>query len=626
MSWNGMYGVITKWFKSITRIVNPKQLYFYSVVVGLFSGLAALCFTLLLTWFEGLLFHKLPYIWKTHQLGALLEFQQDFSMPWYLIILVPMLGFYVSGLIVEKLDIDAQGSGADAMIQNFHELGGYSKKRTPFTKGLATLATLVSGGSAGAEGPMAQIGASLGSILSSWLGVGARARRTLFIAGMAGALGAVFRAPLGAAIIAVEILYREDFESDALVSAILASITGYFIFTFFHGLDTLFITQNLVFVNWYELWFYLLLSFICFISGYFFIFLYDGVSSFYKSLSCRLSIKTLSAGFIVGLIGIVSWESIGIGFGFLQSLIHNDSIATNSILHKLIFMNGGIGINWISTCIYLLVIILLKMISTAFTVGSGASGGIFGPSIFIGGLLGTIMGNIAQAFSLNSNIMPTSYIVVGMGGFFAGVAHAPIGAVIMVCELTGSYSLLAPLLLVAVLNMILFSTSKPGLYKGQRTNRFQSPAHKWEMNQDILCNILVRSIQNKIRIKNMILADTISSQVYERIKKTQETDFVLKHADGSYAGYFSWQFLSSFAKKSITRKNKLIASFIVENITPLNLDSSLRDGLEYILQWDINKIPIVDTEGGLLGYIIAKDILHVYRENVHIHHQQSNSI
>jgi len=139
--------------------------------------------------------------------------------------------------------------------------------RTPFVKTIATIATLAGGGSAGKEGPISQIGSAIGSLFARYLNLGARARRTLFLAGMAGALGAIFRAPLGAALTSVEVLYKEDFESDAFIPCILASISGYFVFTNISGFDHLFSLSEYSFTNWAELIVYSALGFATYIFG-----------------------------------------------------------------------------------------------------------------------------------------------------------------------------------------------------------------------------------------------------------------------------------------------------------------------------------------------------------------------
>src|SRR5262249_22672558 len=146
--------------------------------------------------------------------------------PW-LLVLLPALGGLASGLLTTKVAPETQGGGGDAMIDAFHHRGGVVRKRVAWVKALASIATLGTGGAGGREGPTMQIGAGLGSTIAQWLKVGTRERRILLIAGVAAGISAVFRTPLGAALLATEVLYRDDFESDALVPALLASVVSY---------------------------------------------------------------------------------------------------------------------------------------------------------------------------------------------------------------------------------------------------------------------------------------------------------------------------------------------------------------------------------------------------------------
>src|SRR5258706_15351120 len=159
--------------------------------------------------------------------------------PWLLMIL-PGLGALAGGALTSFLAPEARGGGGDAMLHAFHDEGGTVRRRVAPVKALASILTLGTGGSGGREGPTMQIGGALGSLIGRYLKVTTRERRILLITGMAGGMAAVFRTPLGAALLAVEILYRDDFESDALVPALLASVVSYSVFISIMGESTLF--------------------------------------------------------------------------------------------------------------------------------------------------------------------------------------------------------------------------------------------------------------------------------------------------------------------------------------------------------------------------------------------------
>src|SRR5215470_1715037 len=176
---------------------------------------------------------------------------------------LPAIGGLLSGLLVFRWAPEAEGHGTDEMIRAFHHQRGVIRARVPLIKGLATLVTLGTGGSAGKEGPIAQIGAGLGSLLAQGLGLSVRDRRILLLAGVAGGLGAIFRAPLGSAITAIEILYREDFESDALIPCVVSSVTAYVVFVLLVGSTRVFAVPELPLVAPRELPGFALLALAC---------------------------------------------------------------------------------------------------------------------------------------------------------------------------------------------------------------------------------------------------------------------------------------------------------------------------------------------------------------------------
>ena len=189
--------------------INPRTIYLYSVIIGLLAGLAALVFNEVL--------HALVDVtmgsWA--QLAVPIPFGEGGEAPVplgptrrWLLVGLPVVGGLIAGLLVRTFAPEAEGTGTDGYIDAFHNQAGSMRGRVPLIKSLATLATLASGGSAGKEGPIAQIGSGIGSALGRTLKMGARARRTMMVAGAAGGLGAIFRAPLGGALTAVEVLYK----------------------------------------------------------------------------------------------------------------------------------------------------------------------------------------------------------------------------------------------------------------------------------------------------------------------------------------------------------------------------------------------------------------------------------
>ena len=252
------------------------------------------------------------------------------------------------------------------MIRAFHRARGVVRPRVPLVKAIATIVTLSSGGSAGKEGPVAQIGGGIGSLLGTALGLNARDRRILLLAGTAGGLGAIFRAPLGSAITAIEVLYREDFESDALIPCVISSVTAYVVFVLLVGGQRIFAVPEFPLFTPIELPGYVLLALVSVPVGRVYIALFRIMRQrVFAKLPGPRALRPMLGGLCVGAIGFFVPEAYGVGWGYLQRAIDGQIVV------------GALAL-----------IVAAKILATCFTVGSGGSGGVFGPTLFIGGMLG----------------------------------------------------------------------------------------------------------------------------------------------------------------------------------------------------------------------------------------------
>ena len=204
------------------------------LLVGVFSGLTAVTFFYLLQLGKHFTLHFLAGFASPAPEGErILENSGNLHFNQWIFFLLPVVTGLLSGLIVYRFAPEAEGHGTDAMIDAFHNKKGNIRGRVPLIKGIATLLTLSGGGSAGREGPIAQIGAGIGSKIANLLGLSDKERRILLLAGCGGGLSAIFRAPLGGALTSIEVLYRRDFETEALIPTIISSITAYIIFSVF---------------------------------------------------------------------------------------------------------------------------------------------------------------------------------------------------------------------------------------------------------------------------------------------------------------------------------------------------------------------------------------------------------
>lgn len=586
--------------------IDSRTIYLYSLATGLLTGGVAILFYKIFKWLLHLFYNTIAH----ESLSTMRAYEPQFfqfpeSPARYILLVLPAVGGLVTGLIAHYWAKEVSGTGVDEFLETFHNRKGVLRKRTSIAKFFASLATIATGGSAGKEGPMVLIGSAIGSLFGRFVKMGARAQRTLLLAGAAGGLGAIFRAPLGGAITAVEVLYKEDFEADSLIPCIISSVTAYTTFATYVGFGHTIQFHSAVFHSPIELVFYVGLGIICTLAGYLFVrmFRFMRESVFAKLPVPRILMPALG-GFLVGCIGFFHPEVIGEGLEIVQRAIFD--------------MYHG---DWITVTAFFFLLAFLKMVATSLTIQSGGSGGALVPSLFIGAMIGGGVGTICHHFFPEMAPSVTPFIIVGMASFFSAVTNASLGALVMVCELTGGYELLPPLMIVAVISLIL--SHKWSLYAKQVKNKFYSKAHLYDMNPIALKDLHVSETFHAVYHRDAIVRDKTSlKEIHDIAFKTHETDFLIANEHGELHGIFSLKdFLGDDQHLSEVKELCLAEDLITRKVFFVTENDSLYKALQYLLESDFDKVPVVreavQIQGGkplqvLLGYIQYKDILRFY--------------
>jgi len=405
--------------------------------------------------------------------------------------LLPALGGLASGILTCWLAPEAAGGGGDAAIEAYHH-GGVIRRRVIPVKWLAAILALSAGGSGGREGPTMQIGAAIGAAVGRLLPTRRAERRVLLVAGIAAGISAVFRTPLGAALLATEMLYRDDFEADALIPAIFASVVSYSIVIAMFGETTLFGSLPRFPFLPAHLPLYALLALAVSLAGVAFIRLLRLV----QRASARLPVAAWARPALGGL----AMGCVGTGVALWMRAAHGPAAAGFGVF------GGGYGAlqaamtgaGWMpaggSVVVLLAAVALAKIVASALTIGSGAAAGDFAPSLVIGGLLGAAFGHAARLLLGDPTIQPAAFALVGMGTFYGGLAHAPLSALVLVAELAGSYDLLVPMML--AIGIAYVALRRKSLYPAQVASRSASPAHGGGGARGALGDVAERSVRD----------------------------------------------------------------------------------------------------------------------------------
>lgn len=377
--------------------------------------------------------------------AALLGESLTVLRPWLLLI-VPVVGGILSGLLVYTVAPEAEGHGTDSAISAYHNHQGQVRPRVPLVKIVASALTLGTGGSGGREGPIAQIGAGFGSFLGGLLRLRPTDRRILMAAGMGAGVAAIFRAPLAGAIFAAEVLYRSpDFESEVIIPSALSSVIAYCTFGLVFGWAPLFslppeLVNVLSFNQPLHLVSYTLLALFLVVLAMFYTRSFYALTRVFHRLSLKPHFKPAIGAFLTGVIGVSLYYFLGreqkvlavlsFGYGSLQDAMTAAPAREGSLFFALVLFAIAVG----------------KILTTGLTIGSGGSGGVFGPSMVIGGCGGGALGIFLHWLWPALVPHPASFVIVGMAGFFAAAAKTPFSTLVIVSEMTGNYNLLLPTL------------------------------------------------------------------------------------------------------------------------------------------------------------------------------------
>lgn len=582
MKWNLDFSYFRKWI-------------LIGFLLGVVAGLGAVALFLSVELFTGLFlgmgagyFPPLPGGFQNN-----FTYTLSIQRPW-LLPLITGLGGLLVGLITTKFSPESEGHGTDAVIDAYHHKSGHIRARVPLVKGVASSITIGSGGSGGTEGPAGQIAAGFGSLIGKLFKLNEDERRIAVAAGLGAGIGSIFKVPLGGAVFSAEVFYRRDFEVRALIPGLVASVTGYTVFGFVFGWDRLFtIPLDLVrYTHPASLILYAIVGLVSAGLSVGYVKTFYAISDYFSRIHFPKYLKPAIGGVLVGLIGIVFPQVLGTSYGWLQIVINKDYVLFP------LFMIGPV--------------IILKILATSLTIGSGGSAGVFGPSMVIGGLLGAFIGTAFHLLGLFTWIDVSSVIIVSMVSFFGATAKTPISSIIMGSELTGGYALLAPMMLATFIAYIM-SGQHSSIFRNQVLNRSDSPAHRMEYQRVILRDLYVKDVMknpiNKLS-KNLSIEEAL--QILNRnnsrmIMLVNESDKL----EGVVYRYKLFEFPEEY-RKSIKLENIMIKDPFFAYTS-----DSLHHALLRLSSNDLQEMPVLSNEDHkVIGIVTIADLVKLYDNQV----------
>jgi CIC family chloride channel protein len=561
-----------------------------AIIIGILAGFSAIGIRAMIKFFSEISFHGT---------GNLLQNIMDTS--WYWILIIPIIGGLIVGPIIYFLAPEAKGHGVPEVMQAILLKGGQIRGRVAFVKAVASAISIGTGGSVGREGPIIQIGSSLGSVVGQFLRVSSKRLKTLVGCGAAAGIAAAFNAPIAGALFAVEIVLM-DFAVAQFSPIVISSVMATVISHTFEGDFAAFVVPRYHLTSPYEIGFYFVLGAVSGVVAFLFIkTLYYFENVFDNQLKLPDYLKPALGGLGVGIIALAFPQIMGVGYDTINNALYGNMI-------------------WYIA----LALIFMKILATSLTLGSGGSGGIFAPSLFMGAMLGYFFGSIVHTYFPTITATPGAYALVAMGGLVAGTTRAPITAIIIVFELTNDYHIILPLMITCIISMILSSKfSRESIYTLKLVLR--NIGLKEGMETNVMESIYVKNVYRK-EFESINIADNFS-QIVNRVIRGKEADFPVVNSKGKVKGMISIHDVKDYLYEKESLQNLLIAGDIANsNYEAVSQDEHCQVALEKLKKYSFAGLPVVDNNDSnqIVGMIWRKDIQDAYDQEIEKRELTSN--
>jgi chloride channel protein, CIC family len=577
----------TRWVSSASYL---KKWTVLGVIIGAVAGLGAIVF------YEALLA-------CTHLfLGVLAGYQvptpvgeggqmasASAARPWALP-LVAGCGALLGAILVYRFAPEAKGHGTDAAISAVHHNPRGVRFRVVIVKIVASALTIGSGGSGGREGPTGQISAGFGSLLARVLELEPADGRIAVATGVGSGIGAIFGAPLGGAVLAAEILYRDDFEPAALLPCFIASAASYVVFSLVEGFSPLFgYVATYHFTDPVQLIWFALIGALAGLIGLLYAKGFYGMAELFDRVPWPRWVNPALGGLVVGAIAIAIPEVLGTGYGWIQTCL-------------------GQGLLSIPLWI-VLIVPFARILATGLSIGSGGSGGIFGPGMVIGAFLGASVWRLFEPTFPSMGHDPAPYVIIGMMSCFGGISRAPLAVMLMVAEMTGSLSILTPAMVAVGISWLIVRRNDDTIYRSQLKSRADAPAQRLLAGLPLLASIPTTRAMVKPRL------------VFTTGDSTDTVRQALEHADlnGAPVVDGAGRFMGTTALAMLDETSdhhKMVDDFVDPGAPAVSESSRLDVALDSLTEAPLSWVPVLDDDRRVVGTLSVSDVVHAYRQEL----------
>jgi CIC family chloride channel protein len=567
-----------------------------AVVCGIGGAFAAIVFRIGIRFFTSLFFQGADGVtaflhesWLADA-GDPLELAR--SLPWWVTLALPALGGLVVGPLVVSFPREAKGHGVPEVMEAVALRGGMIRGRTVALRTLASALSIGSGGSVGREGPIVQIGAALGSAIGQLLRMPPRSLRTLVGCGAAAGISATFNAPIAGALFAVEVIIG-DFAVAQFSPIVISSVVATVVSRWLLGDHPSFAVPGYELVAPFELLPYAALGVAAGLVGLLFMQVLYRSEDAFERLRAPAWSKPALGGLLVGAIGISFPQVFGVGYSTISE-----------------------GLEGSLTPWLLFALLVAKLLATSITVGSGGSGGVFAPSLFLGAMTGGWLGSFVHALFPASTAGPGAYALVGMGALVAATTHAPITSIVMIFEMTQNITIIPPLMTSCVVSTLVATfLMRESIYTMKLVRRgvdLHAP-----QDPNVLRRLHVRDVMDPDAAT--VPASARFEEILGLVVRSPHIEFYVVDEGGRLTGAISLSALRQLLLDQDALRHVLVAGDLAAPIPPtVTADDDLATAMQILGHSDLDEIAVVDRDDPrrLVGTLTSQRVIDAYNTEV----------
>ncbi len=598
-----------RWSRRFTHLVDKHQpseatlLLILSIIIGLVTGFAAVIFIDLIDWITNFSFGTIPDSFAN--LGR-----------WWIII-IPVVGSLISGPIIAFFASEAKGHGVPEVMQAMVLNGGRIRPRVAVAKIAASSVCIGTGGSAGREGPIVQVGSTFGSTMGQLFRMSDRRIRNLVACGAAAGIAATFNAPIAGVAFAIEVL-AGDLAVSVVSNVVIAAVTAAVVSQAFLGSEPAFHIPTYAMKNPVEILFYVVLGLLAGLMGVAFIKVLYGMEDVFDNWhKMPMWVRPAIGALLLGVTGFI-YPPLLARLGIDPMLARAGLPVIRNIPH--IF---GAGFDTIEAAltgplpwIFLISLLFLKLLATALTLGSGNSGGVFAPALFMGAMLGGFFGLAVDMAFPQFAINPGAYALAGMAAVFVGAARAPLTAILIAFEMSNDYKVILPLMTVTIIALVIAHRIHPeSIYTLKLARR--GLRLRFGRDVDVLDGVLVSEVMTKN--PPTINENVTMGDLEQYFLRTHHHGVMVLDDKGELTGVITLQDLD----RCLQNRPEECRSYKVKDVMTTSMlvahpDESIGDALHRMAVRDVGRMPVVDRKNPkkLLGAVRRNDIARAYQRGI----------